>query len=105
MQNLGNPVCHAAFAGGFTAGNFLGVLIEERLALRTSVVRVITHKDASPLIEGLKAAGYGVTSINAHGATGPVQIVFTVVRRKERRDVIALVRRFGGKAFYSVEDL
>src|SRR5262249_31475213 len=69
MRHLGEPVCCVAFAGGFTTGNFLGILIEERLALGTSVVRVITHKDAGPLIEGLKAAGYGVTSIDAHGAT------------------------------------
>jgi uncharacterized protein YebE (UPF0316 family) len=105
MQNLGKPACCAAFAGGFAAGNFLGVLIEERLALGTSVVRVITHKDAGPLIEGLKAAGYGVTTIDAQGATGPVRIVLTVVRRKDRGDVLALVRRFGGKAFCSVDDL
>jgi len=105
MRNLGNPVCCAAFAGGFAAGNFLGVLIEESLALGTCVVRVITHRDAGPLIEGLKVAGHGVTSIDAHGATGPVQIILTVVRRKERGAVLALVRRLDGKAFYSVDDL
>lgn len=105
MRNLGNPLCCAAFAGGFAAGNYLGILIEERLALGTCVVRVITHKDAGPLVEGLKAAGYGVTSIDAHGATGPVRIVLTVVRRKERGEVLAIIRRLDGKAFYSVDDL
>jgi uncharacterized protein YebE (UPF0316 family) len=105
MRNLGEPVCFVAFAGGFAAGNYLGVTIEERLALGISVVRIITHRDPGPLIEGLKEAGYGVTTIDARGATGPVRIVLTVVRRKERGDVLAIVNRFGGKAFYSVDDL
>jgi uncharacterized protein YebE (UPF0316 family) len=105
MRHLGEPLCCVAFAGGFAVGNFLGILIEEKLALGTSVVRVITHRDAGPLIEGLKAAGYGVTRIDAHGTTGPVWIVLTVVRRKERGDVLAIVRHHCGKAFYSVDDL
>jgi uncharacterized protein YebE (UPF0316 family) len=105
MQNLGNPACYVAFAAGFVVGNFLGILLEQKLALGTSVVRVITHREAAPLVEDLKSAGFGVTSIGARGATGPVQIVFTVVRRKELEDVRAIIRRFDRQAFYSVDDL
>jgi uncharacterized protein YebE (UPF0316 family) len=105
MQNLGEPVCYLAFAGGFAAGNYLGILIEEKLAIGTSVVRIITRREASSLIEGLKTAGYGVTSVDAQGATGPVQVVFTIVRRKALEDVLAIVKRFDRKAFYSVDDL
>ena len=105
MRNLGDPTCYVAFAGGYCAGNFLGILIEERLAIGTSVVRVITRRETAPLVEGLKAAGYGVTCVGARGPAGPVQIVFTVVRRKELEAVLAIVRRFDRKAFYSVDDL
>lgn len=105
MQNLGDPACYVAFAGGFATGNFIGILIEEKLALGTSVVRIITHRPAEPLIEGLKAAGFGVTSVGARGATGPVQIVFTVVRRKELDEVVGIVKQFDPKAFYSVDGL
>jgi uncharacterized protein YebE (UPF0316 family) len=105
MRNLEDPSCYLAFAGGFCAGNYLGILIEEKVAIGTSVVRVITGRDAAPLIEGLKSAGHGVTSIGASGANGPVQIVFTVVRRKELEDVLAIVKDFDAKAFYSVDDL
>jgi uncharacterized protein YebE (UPF0316 family) len=105
MQNLGDPACYLAFAGGFCTGNYLGILIEEKLAIGTLVVRVITHRESAPLIEGLKSAGYGVTSIGASGTTGPVQIVFTVVRRKELEDVLAIVKEFDPKAFCSVDDL
>ena len=83
MQNLSNLGCYLAFAGGFTAGNFLGVLIEKKLAIGNVVVRVITPKDVGGLIVGLQAAEYGVTMIDAHGATGPVKLVLTAIRRKE----------------------
>ena len=105
MQNLSDLGCYFAFAGGFTAGNFLGVLVERKLAIGSVVVRIITPKDASDLIEGLQAAQFGVTTIAAQGATGPVKIVFTVVRRKDLNSVVAHIKRFDPKAFYSVDDL
>src|SRR3954447_12833495 len=33
MKNLSDVRCSLAFAGGFTLGNFLGILIEQKLAL------------------------------------------------------------------------
>src|SRR4051794_5677161 len=61
MKNLGDLGCNLAFAGGFTLGNFLGILLEGRLALGTLLVRIITPRDTARLAEGLRAAGYGVT--------------------------------------------
>src|SRR5438309_5479251 len=75
MQNLSNWGCSLGFATGFTAGNFLGVVIEKRLAIGTVVVRIITHKDVAELVSGLRAAGYGVTSVDGLGATGPVKVL------------------------------
>jgi uncharacterized protein YebE (UPF0316 family) len=105
MQNLGDPFCFLGFAGGFTLGNFFGILIEKRLALGSAVVRTVTHKDAADLVGGLRGAGYGVTSLDAQGATGPVTVVLTVVPRRELDGVLAVVRRFDPAAFYSVDDL
>src|SRR5262249_33530259 len=77
MKNLDDARCSLAFAGGFMAGNYLGILIEQRLALGSVVVRTITHKDAAALAGSLRGAGFGVTSLPGEGALGPVQVVFT----------------------------
>src|ERR1700722_15248699 len=61
MKNLSDPVCYVAFASGFTLGNYLGLWIEEKLALGHLVVRVITRRDAGPLIATLRASNHGVT--------------------------------------------
>lgn len=105
MTNLDSPVCFAAFAGGFVAGNYLGMSLEQRLAIGSVLVRVITSRDSRRLIDLLRGAGCGVTRIGAHGLQGPVEIVFTVIRRRRLGEVLALVRQFDSDAFYSIDEL
>jgi len=81
------------------------VMIESWLALGNVVVRTITHRDATVLIDSLKAAQFGVTSLDAEGGKGPVKMVFTVVRRKELETVLAIIRNFDPNAFYSVDEI
>ena len=105
MQNLHDIGCFLGFAGGFTLGNFLGMVIERWLALGTVVVRTITHRNATDLIQSLRAEHFGVTCMDAQGAKGPVKMVFTVVRRKELAVALEHIRRFDPRAFYSVDDI
>jgi uncharacterized protein YebE (UPF0316 family) len=105
MKNLSEPACYVAYALGFSLGNFLGVFLEGKLALGNLFVRVITRRDSADLISSLQAAGYGVTTVGARGATGPVQIVLTVIKRKDWVRVRDLIRAFDPKVFYSVDDL
>jgi uncharacterized protein YebE (UPF0316 family) len=105
MRNLTDPFCYLAFAGGFTLGNYLGVVIEERLALGTVLVRLITPRNPATLVARLKQKDYGVTTVAAEGATGPVNVVLTVVPRKELKSVSTMLHAFDTHAFYSVDDL
>jgi uncharacterized protein YebE (UPF0316 family) len=105
MRNLTDVGCYLGFAGGFTLGNYLGVCIEKKLAIGTLVVRIITNRDASDLVRGLQSAKYGVTCLDAQGATGPVTVIFTVIQRKELANVAAIIRSFNPRAFYSVEEV
>jgi len=105
MQNLSSLPCYLAFATGFSLGNFLGVLIEKKLAIGNLVVQITTNKDANRLIESLRAADYGVTTLDARGATGQVRVIFSVIKRRELNEIVSLIRAFDPKAFYAVNDL
>lgn len=105
ILNLSNPLCYIAFAGGFAMGTYAGMVIEEKLAIGMEVIRVITKKDATELIEALRKKGFGVTYMDAKGSTGNVQVIFTIASRKSIREVIALVKKFNPNAFYSIEDI
>lgn len=105
IMGIDNFVTYIAFAGGFATGNFVGILIEEKLAVGLEVIRVITRKDSTELFEHLKKKGYGVTCVDAQGATGKVSLIFTVVDRRQHQKVIDIIKQFNPKAFYSVEDV
>jgi uncharacterized protein YebE (UPF0316 family) len=105
MQHLSDIGCYLGFAAGFTAGNYLGVLVEQRLGLGTLVVRVITPRDAGGLVERLRAAHYGVTCLDGQGSAGPVTVVLTVIPRKELAGVVAIIKGFDPGCFYSVDDV
>jgi uncharacterized protein YebE (UPF0316 family) len=105
MQNLDRLSCFLAFAAGFMAGNYLGILVEQKLALGHLLVRVVTRQSADGLIGALRSANYGVTVVPGHGATGPVQILFTVIKRKNLNDVIEIVQAHAPQAFFTVDEL
>ena len=105
MKNLSNPICYIAYAGGFAMGNYVGIWIAEKLSLGVVLIRVITSKDASELIEYLKTAEYGVTIVEAKGTAGNVQVVFTIVPRREVPSVANLIKQFNPKAFYTIEEV
>ncbi|MEG3054912.1 MAG: DUF2179 domain-containing protein [Methanoculleus sp.] len=105
FQNLTNPLNYLAYAAGFGTGNYVGMLVEERLAMGLSLIRIITPRDATDLINYLRAAGYGVTVLDAQGKQGPGKVIFSVIKRKNIRDVENAIHEFAPKAFYSVEDI
>ena len=105
MKNLNNFACYFAFAGGFATGTYVGLLIEERLALGLQVIRIITNQNCEKLLEGLKLGNHGVTVVDAQGAVGPVKMIFTIIKRKNVQQVVLLIRKCNPTAFYSIEDI
>ena len=95
----------ATAAGGFATGNFLGLRIEQKLALGQVVVRVITVDSADNLVERLKGRGYRLTCVDARGTRGKVNLLFMIVKRKKLQHVLDIIRNFNPQAFYSVEDV
>lgn len=105
MKNLNNPAAYIAYGVGFALGNYLGIILEDRLSIGQVIVRVITNRDASQLVEALKQKNFGITAINAEGATGGVKLIFCVINRSRLTEVIELIKHFNPNAFYSIEDV
>lgn len=105
MKNLNNIACYFAFAAGFATGTYVGLRIEERLALGLQVIRIITNQNCEELIQALKKENYGITVVDAHGAIGPVKMLFTIIKRKDVQSVVSIIHQYNPTAFYSVEDI
>src|SRR5674476_1440159 len=102
MQNLDNWVCYTAYAGGYATGNYIGMLIEEKLAVGIVQLQIITGNESDRLINALRLAGYGITHHNAFGgASGnSVSVIYSVVMRNDVDKVVKIIREYSPNAFY-----
>jgi uncharacterized protein YebE (UPF0316 family) len=105
MNNMTNPVLYIAYGGGFAAGTFIGMKVEEKISLGTLVVRIITPEDPGDLVFYLRQRSFGVTIAEGEGSKGKVRIILSVIKRQSLEEVIQGIQRYLPKAFYSVEEV
>lgn len=103
--NLTNVVGYIAYALGFATGNYIGILLEERLAMGEVLIRIITRQSGENLTAKLREQNIGVTVVDAQGATGGVHVIFAVIKRRDVVAVVETIREFNPKAFYTLEDV
>lgn len=104
VQNLGSATSYLGYAAGFAAGNYIGMLIEDRLAIGTLIVRSIVPMGGEEVMRRLHDAGFGVTAVDGQGANGPVRLIYAVVKRRDIREVMDTIHGVNPKAFITVED-
>lgn len=106
MQDLANIANFMAFALGFAAGTYVGLVIEERLSIGTVILRIITTEESEGPITGFLAAeNYGVTRLDARGSRGSVRMILTLVNRADIPRITDFIRTVNARAFFSVEDV
>ncbi len=106
LNHVDNIAAYLAWAGGFSAGTYVGMRIEERLALGNQVIRIITTElDSTELIKMLRASNHGLTVVDGMGAKGPVKLLFTIVQRKHMKGIIEKIEAIQPNAFYTIEDI
>lgn len=103
FQHLDNWICYIAYPAGFATGIMVGMMIEERIAYGKVIVRIITRKDVTELLAFLTKQGFRYTRVNAEGADGHENLVFTVLKRERLDDLIGELKRMIPTAFYTVE--
>jgi uncharacterized protein YebE (UPF0316 family) len=81
------------------------MLIEEKISLGLTSVRIITKEDPAGLVQYLRSQNYGVTTIDGEGATGQVKIVFSTIKRQDLPHVLGVIQRYHPNAYYSIEDV
>lgn len=103
IQHLHSPLHVLGYAGGFAAGNWVGLVLEDRLALGIASVQVFAPSHGKELAEALRVFGVGATQLTGQGKDGPVDLVYSVVKRKDMSTVMGLVEDLAPNSFVSVE--
>ena len=105
FKNVGSMVGYVAYAGGYAAGNYIGMMIEERIAIGTQLIKVFSAKDVTPLQHSLNETGFGTTIVDGDGSAGKVKILYTVINRKTAGQAKKILSEFDPQIFYVIEDV
>jgi uncharacterized protein YebE (UPF0316 family) len=104
LQNANNLWSILGYSGGFAVGTWVGLEIEERLALGYAEVQVISQSAGEQVAAALREAGYGVTEMAGEGLLGRVQVITTVVSRRDVPAIMELASQVDETAFVTVDD-
>ena len=105
VKHAQNVAAYVGYAGGFAMGTFVGMMIENRLAMGTVTFRAIIRRNVKELTETLVEAGFGITIVDGRGSSGKVKIIYTTVKRQDLPAVIDIFHRLVPGAFLSVEEV
>lgn len=105
LKHFDGAISYIVYALGFASGNYVGMLLEEKIAIGYQSVRIITSKVVSALPLVLRQEGYGVTQIDGIGMKGPITLLFTVVPKKDVKKVVEIVQLLEPNAFITIEDV
>jgi len=104
VQNLDNVVNLLVYASGFAAGNVVGAIIEEKMAIGQLAVQVITKLEPIELSCSLRQEGFGVTVVEGAGKDGPRYICNVMLKRKEFQRLMNFVNKWDKSAFITASD-
>ncbi len=105
LARANDLVAYLSYAGGYAAGNYMGILLEKRIAFGIVLCRMYTQNNGNDLIKRLNMQNYGATMTHGTGATNKIDIVETVIDRKEMKKLAAILTEFDPNIFYVVEDV
>ena len=97
MQNLNNPMTYIAYALGFALGNYIGISVEDKLAIGHLVVRIFVTKDEDEIMKKIIDAGFGVTSLKGKGATDEVTVLYSLIKRKNLDSFLEVINISQGR--------
>lgn len=95
-----------AYGAGFSAGNFLGLTLERRLAVGRELARIISYRPDSALAQELARRGWPVVEL--HGTRrnqAPVEVMYVVAARRRMPELLKLVHQYDPDALYTITDV
>ena len=99
LRNVVHPIQIFAYSGGFAAGTIVGGYFERWLAMGFVMLSVHCSDEHRLLAGELRAEGFGVTTYQAEGKDGPIQVVESIVGRKNFPRAMEVVQAVAPDAF------
>ncbi|HEY8892114.1 MAG TPA: DUF5698 domain-containing protein [Clostridium sp.] len=99
------PLKMVAYALGFACGNYIGCILEEKLALGLMTINaIVSVRDGKILAEILRADNVGVTLVDAEGLKEEKKMLILHVKRKRKSEILKLIQNSNINAVISLVD-
>jgi uncharacterized protein YebE (UPF0316 family) len=94
-----------AYAGGFAAGNYLGVWLESKVAMGQELFRIIATGADGKLAKRLSENGQPVVSLNCRINGRDAEVLLVTTDRRNSPALLAKVRESDPDALYTISDI
>ncbi len=106
ITNLDAWYLIVAYAGGYASGNYIGMLLESRVAIGSELVRAISWRSDGHLAEALRSAGWDAVAVPGIGpGREAVEIVLVVEPRRRIGQLLSAIREIDPDAVYTTSDI
>ncbi len=108
LSNLAqNPLKAVVYCLAFACGNYLGVMIESKLAIGTAYIQaVVSEADHAELTAALRQRGFGVTTVKGRGMEEhTVDVLMIYLKRKCVPEAIGLIKQCSPASMVTVNDV
>ncbi len=106
VNSLDNPYNLLSYCFGFAAGNYVGIMIENKIALGNLSAQIILKTANNDiLIDTLRSEKFGVTSYEGQGIEGPREMLTVALNRKDLPRLKRIVDTIDVNAFITVNSI
>lgn len=101
-----DPLKIIVYALAFSVGNYLGVTIENKLAIGTASIQTVVDEECKDeLCALLRQNGFGVTMIQGQGMEGTVDVLLIFLKRKSVPEAVGLIHQYRPNAMITINDV
>ncbi len=104
MKNLNDPILMIAYSGGFATGTYVGLMLEEKFAIGLAQLRIISRDKGDEIARCLWARDFGATVLRGHGKEGEVDLLFSIVPRKNLKECVNIASDVDDQSFVAIAD-
>ena len=105
LSRADSMIAYLSYAAGYAAGNYVGILIEKRIAFGIILCRVYTNKSGFKLRSEERRVGNRVEISVVAVSLKNIKEYVTIFDRKQLKNVSSIILSFDKDAFYVIEDV
>jgi uncharacterized protein YebE (UPF0316 family) len=101
-----DPFKILVYAIGFSLGNYVGSVFEEKLGIGTSRLEaIVKEEDGVELVNKIREFGYAVTVVSGDGMSFKRSVLIMHVKRKQAKNLVKLIHGYEKNVVITINEI